>query len=119
LIFLLLLGFFLNLALVTITGVGISEAAFGKIAIAVMAFALPVLFGGMGLWLLPAIRKELLNGRPTNQRRAAEASPNQESLAEGSLPERLADRLDAISSVTEYTTAELKPRSPEQGPRTG
>jgi hypothetical protein len=120
LILLLPLTFFLNLALVTITGVGISEAAFGKIAIAVMALALPVLFIGISLWLLPAIRKELLKGVPTNWRRAAQATENHSSLvAQGSSPKTPADRFDAIASVTEYTTAELKPQPPHPDPKAG
>ena len=63
LIFLLILGFFINLALVTVAGVGIGEAAFAKLAIAVMVLALPVLLGGTVLIVVPAIPKELFKGK--------------------------------------------------------
>jgi len=120
LIFLLLFGFFLNLALLTFVGVGISEAAFGKIAIAVMALALPVLLGGVGLFVLPAIRRELLRKRSTDCPRAAEVTANQPShVVEGSAPETAADPFNAIASVTEYTTAELRPQPPLGSSHTG
>jgi len=120
LILLLLIGFFLNLALETFAGVGISEAVFGKIAIAVMALALPVLLGGAGLLILPAIRKELLKKGPTDRWHASPVTANQPLLVvEGSVPETAADPLNAIASVTEYTTAELKPQPPHGDPEKG
>ena len=120
LIFLLLIGFFLNLALLTFAGVGISDAAFGRIAIAVMALALPVLLGGGGLLILPAIRKELLRKGPTDSRRAAQVTANQPSLVvEGSLPETAADPFNAVASVIENTTAELRPLPPQRSSHTG
>ena len=100
LIFLLILGFFLNLALVTFAGVGIDEAAFGKIAIAVMVLALPVLFGGTGLMVVPALSKELFKAKTAARDRFSPKEPPPQ------LPS--ADRFDAISSVTEHTTAELE-----------
>jgi hypothetical protein len=109
LICLLILGFFINLALVSVAGVGIGEAAFGKIAIAVMVLALPVLFGGTALIVVPAIAKELSKAKTTTRERFSPKEPPPE------LPS--ADRFDAISSVTEHTTAEseLPPqtRAPE------
>jgi hypothetical protein len=80
LIFLLLIGFFLNLALETFAGVGISEAVFGRIAIAVMALALPVLLGGSGLLILPAIRKEVFKKGPTDHRHTDQVTANQPLL---------------------------------------
>ena len=110
LIFLLLIGFFLNLALETFAGIGISEATFGKIAIAVMALALPVLLGGAGLLILPAIRKELLKKGPTDHRLNSQVTADEPLLVvESSVPEMAADPFNAIASVTENTTAELKP----------
>ena len=105
LIFLLLAGFFINLALVGIAGVGISEAAFGKIAIALMAVALPLLFGGFGLIVTPVIFKELFKAKSTKRDRISQ----DKSLRE--LPP--AARFDSIPSVVEHTTTELELRPPK------
>jgi len=115
LIFLLIVGFFINLALATVTGIGINEATFGKIAIMVMALALPILFGGAGLMIFPAIQRGLFKTRSTDSRLALQGTAKQAPLASnGTLLESPAGRFDAISSVTEHTTAELESRLPER-----